>query len=831
MVNVKNLAYEPLPGHYDELMAPDGSVRPHWRPLVDVLEGLGPDELNRRVHESVRMVRDNGATFQFQKDVGVQRERPWPLDLIPMVIDRAEWDALAQGVAQRARLLNMILADLYGPQKLLRDRLLPAELLYAHPRFLRPCSGIEPIDGVWLTVYALDLARSEDGSWWILSDRTDAPTGSGFALENRLVTNRALSEAFEASSVRRLSGYFRTHRSTLARLAPRNQENPRIVLLSPGPETETYFEQALLSRYLGYTLVEGSDLVVRDHRVFLKTLGGLLPVDVVWRRQDSESCDSLELGGGSSAGAPGLLDCVRGGHVTIANALGSGLAESPALMAFLPNLANHLIGEDLRIPSVATWWCGQEGPRTEVLDRLGELVIKPAFPGPRRERRFGHELGGEERMALRDDILGEPRAYLAQEQIPLSTTPVGIPGSLSPRFMVIRAFAVSDGQSYAVMPGGLGRVSPSTASYDVTVLGGGSSKDIWVVGESDELPVTLLPSAPRPIDVSRATFDLPSRVAENLYWLGRYAERLDAAARLIRATLPLLFGESSRSSSALSGALSFLEELGYAEHKAEWSTTRELEDALERAIGLAVAESDRKGSFGWQIFHLHRKARSLGDRLSVDAWNIISQLESDYAAGNSLPLERGLPELLDRIVIALTGFSGAVGDAMTRGHGWRFLDIGRRIERALQVIELLRHGLFRVAEDERARIELLLVAADSTMTYRSRYLTSLQANLTMDLLLIDEANPRGLAFQLRRLKEHVERLPDVDTVARRSAESWRLTDAMAAVELAEIELLARVEDGRRDGLGQLLDRVSGDLSQLSEHLTRDYLTHARPSPQ
>ena len=830
-MNLTELAYPSVPGHYDELMAPDGTVRPHWRPLVDTLERLGPDESNRRIQESERMVRDNGATFQIQKDAGVQRERPWPLDLVPIVIDRAEWDFLAEGVAQRARLLNLILADLYGPQQLLRERLLPPELLYAHPRFLRPCSGIQPIDSVFLSGYAVDLARSEDGSWWVLGDRTDAPAGSGFALENRLVTNRALSEAFEASSVRRLSGYFRTHREALARLAPRNPENPRIVLLSPGPEAETYFEHALLSRYLGYTLVEGLDLTVRDRRIFLKTLRGLLPVDVIWRRQDSESCDSLELGGGSSDGAPGLLDCVRGGQVTVANALGSGLAESPALMAFLPSLARHLLREDLLIPSVATWWCGHDGPRGEVLDRLGELVIKPAFPGPHRQRTFGHDLGNEEQSTLRDAILAEPYAYLAQEQIPLSTTPVGISGSLSPRFMVLRAFAVSEGESYAVMPGGLGRVSPSMASYDVTVLGGGISKDIWVVGESDEPPVTLLRSAPHPIHVSRANFDLPSRVAENLFWLGRYAERLDAAARLIRATLPLLSGETYRSSSALSGALGFLEELGYAEEKAVWANADELEDALERAIQSAVTMSDRTGSIGWQILKLHRMASLLRDRLSVDAWNIINQLEAHYAAGHSLPIDRGLPEVLDGIVIALTGFNGAAGEAMTRDDSWCFLDVGRRLERALQVIELLRHGLFRVAEDERSRIVLLLVAADSAMTYRSRYLTSLQANLTIDLLLIDEANPRGLAFQLQCLKEHVERLPEVDTVARRSAESWRLTDAIAAVELADLELLALVEDGRREGLGLLLDRVSDDLSQLSVHLTRDYLTHARISQQ
>ena len=829
-MSVRHLAYRTIAGHWDEMMAPDGTVRGPWTRLVGKLEDLGKEELEGRIREARRIARDNGATFHAQKDAAGE-DRPWPLDLVPAVIDGTEWTVIESALRQRARLLNAVLRDLYGPQRLLHDNVLPPELLYAHPGFLRPCHGLEPRGGLWLTTYAADLARSQDGKWWFIGDRTETPTGAGYALENRLVVNRTLSEIFESMGVRRLAAYFQQHRQTL-RQAPAGGENPRVALLTPGPASETYFEHAYLARYLGYTLVEGPDLTVRDEKVHLKTLGGLLPVDALLRRQESKACDPVEFSDNSVGGIPGLVASIRAGNLAVANALGSGLAESPALMAFLPALARRLLGEELEIPSVATWWCGQDGPRAEALERLAELVVKPAFPGQTRQRAFGRHMNPAELAGWRQRIERNPHQYVAQEQVPLSTTPIATPSGFEPRLLVIRAFAVSDGESYAVMPGGLARVSKSTSSFDVSVLSGGSSKDLWVLGaRDDEPPLTLLEGSPHPIDVSRATFELPSRVAENLYWLGRYAERIDATARLVRATLPLLFEESSRrSTAALEGALGFLRQMGYTRPE----TTGEVpvtERLLEEEIRWAIVASEGRGSFGWQIHHLHRLAWLLQDRLSADTWKIISRLENDYIVGRAhAGFEHGLADLLDRVVINLTALGGEVGSGMTRGHGWRLLDIGRRLERALQIVELLRHGLSTVAGDERARIELLLEAANAAITYRSRYLTSLQADLTIDLLLIDDANPRAVAFQLDRLRHHVENLPRDPARGRRSPETRLATAALAEVELAQLEELSRVEGSRRPGLEKLLDKVGQALSALSEHLTLDYLTHAAFSP-
>ena len=822
-------AYLPLAGHYDEMVGPDGALRSHWQAVTSALAAAGRHELNRRTQEARRLIRDNGMTFHVHRR-GSKQERPWPLDVIPCVIDGAEWAHLERAVVQRARLYEAVLADLYGPRRLIHDGALPADWLHANPAFLRECDGLQPPAGRWLPLYAADLVRAPDGRWWVLGDRTVAPAGLAFALENRIVVNAVLPDVLVASKVRRLAGTFETRRMSLAASAPGHRENPRVVVLTPGPASENYFEHAFLARYMGYTLVEGTDLTVRDYRVYIKTLGGLQPVDLILRSQPSEACDPLEFGGPSQSGVPGLVEAVRRGNVAVINPLGAGVAQSPALMAFLPALCRRLLDTELLLPSVATWWCGDEAAREHVLDHLDELVIKPAYPSVRRERTFGRRLPEGQRARLADRIARQPHRYVAQEQVALSTTPVRVAGGFSPRFLVIRVFALSLGDDYDVLPGGLGRVSSSTGSLDVTLLGGGSSKDVWVVGETAEPHRSLIPASVSPIDVSRATFDLPSRVADNLYWLGRYSERVGAAVRLLRAAMPLLSEESSRrSTAALTGALSFLADLDYVPQGAGIGN-RPPARALQAAVASMLSESDRRGSLRWQVHHLRNAAWLLRDRLSADSWRIISRLESDLLrSGQSGRRERGgMRRILDQMVMMLASLNGAVSEGMTRGHGWRLLDFGRRIERALQVIQLLRHGLTTVTEDERARIELLLDATDSAITYRSRYLTSLRVNLVVDLLLLDNANPRGVAFQLNLLKQHVAELPEPPTPGRTSPESKLITTAVAAIQLVELDELCEVRDGRRHELAALLHRVQADLGGLSDALTRDYLTHAAP---
>lgn len=812
--------YQPIEGHFDEMLTPEGFVRPHWRPLEGVLSSLGRAELQRRVEESRRVIRENGMTYHVQKeaDIGAEPDRPWPLDLVPCVLSSEDWSAIESAVTQRARLLNALLCDLYGHRKTVREGLLPPAFLFNHPGFLRPCDGIRPPDGVWLNNLAVDLIRGPDGNWRIIGERTETPMGLGYALENRLVLNETLAEAFRATSVRRLASFFQDFKHSLATAAKR-LENPRIGVLTDGPSSPTYFEHAFLSRYLGYTLVQGSDLAVREKKVYLRTLGGLLPVDMILRRMESAACDPLELTTESANGTAGLLDVVRAGKVAVANSLGSGVAESHALAAFLPALSRVLLGEELQLEGPRTWWCGHPESLEYVIEHLSELVIKPTYRTLADRPLFGRQLNPVRRERLIAKMRANPNAFAAQDYVPASTTPVRTSSGLAPRFLVIRAFAASYGASYRVMPGGLARVSSSTRSTDVSMVNRGLSKDLWVVGDFPEPAVTLVPQTRQPIDISRATFDLPSRVGENLYWLGRYAERVEATARIFRTTLGLMSGESTpRPESALAGAQALLRKMGRIPADATGSK-------FQKGITDALLHSSGKGGFSWQIHRLRSVAWLLRDRLSDDAWRAISRLETEYLE------ERGdfrtLDEMLGRIVMRLTSFSGSAMEAMTRGHGWRLLDIGRRLERALQITGLLQCGLVKPPADERARLELLLGAADSSITYRSRYLTSMQADLVIDLLLVDDANPRAVAFQLQRLKEHMSLLPLNPSTVRQSPQTRLVTDALAAVELSQLDQISLLENGQRPELDALLLRIEQDLERLSEALTQDYLTHVK----
>ncbi len=532
-------AYESTAGFYDEAVNRAG-LRPHWKIAVDSLAQIGKEGLERRWAEARRLIHDNGVTYNVYNEEQTST-RPWQLDPVPLMMDPTEWQFLEQAVIQRAQLFNHILSDLYGPQELLKSGKLPPELVFPNPAFLRPCWGIQPPGGVYLPTYSADLARSPDGRWWVLGDRTQAPSGAGYTIENRLVMTRVLPDVFRKAGVRRLAGYFQAYRDSLRQLAPNHRDNPRVVVLTPGPYSETYFEHAFLARYLGYTLVEGGDLKVRDGKIFLKTLGGLLQVDVIVRRQDDSFCDPLELRGDSMLGVPGLVQVARAGNVAIINPLGSGLAESPAYEAFLPSLCQSLLGEELQLPTVATWWCGQRRERNYVLEHLDQLVIKSTYPTLRREALnnpiFGNQLSTLERAELAQKIEAEPIKYVAQERVSLSTVPTWEDGELRPRHAVLRVFAARSGDGYRVLPGGLTRISPAFDSMMVSMQFGGGSKDTWVAGQDESPSLTLLKPPAHPLTISRTTFDLPSRVADNLFWLGRYAERTETVLRVARTIL------------------------------------------------------------------------------------------------------------------------------------------------------------------------------------------------------------------------------------------------------------------------------------------------------
>jgi uncharacterized circularly permuted ATP-grasp superfamily protein/uncharacterized alpha-E superfamily protein len=830
--------YQALPNFYDEMLAPDGTVRPHWRPLIEALKSIGPAGLGARWQEGRRLLHDNGVTYNVYGDPR-STDRPWPLDPIPFVIDESEWSAIAEAMRQRATLLNATLADFYGPQRLLRDGMFPPELVFRHPGFLRPCANVPVPGGVYLHNYSADLARSPDGRWWVIADRTQAPSGAGYALENRLVSQRVMPDVFRAMQVHRLADYFQVNREMLRSLVAHHRDNPRIVLLTPGPYNETYFEHALLARYLGYTLVEGADLTVRGNAVLLKTLGGLLPVDLIMRRQDDSFCDPLELRGDSVLGMPGLVHAVRMGNVAVTNALGTGLIESAAPAAFLPTLCQHLLGEELKMPTVATWWCGEEQQLAYVVDNLARLVIKRTFQGSNAQPVFGAKLTEQARKKLADEIRRSPSDFVAQEQVALSTLPVWQDDRLAPRHLVLRVFVAARKDSYEVMPGGLTRMTSSLDSLVASMQHGGGSKDTWVLSSGPTAQTTLLTAPSVSLEVSRATFDLPSRVADNLFWMGRNVERVEATVRISRAILSRLYHESDPASfAAIAAGVRVLVALGHLPPrpaKAANGASKEARDAaLEREMLAMIYDTDGKSELGATLRQLRKLAWLLRDRFSADAWRSINRFDQKFAAPSRVEALRmgGALNLLDDAIVTLSAFGGFAMESMTRGHGWRFLDIGRRLERALQMVDTVQNGLNVQAADQSAELQTLLEIGDSALTYRSRYLTSMQAGLVLDLLLLDEANPRSVAFQLARLVEHVAELPAREVTSRKSAEWKTVMKMLTGLQVVDsVDLVRADEHGDWTNLETLLVTIGNGLRTLSETIARDYFDHSLASRQ
>jgi uncharacterized circularly permuted ATP-grasp superfamily protein/uncharacterized alpha-E superfamily protein len=810
--------YETLPGHRDEMQDERGAARSQWQPLVGSLRALGSAELERRWEAARRLIHENGVTYNVYGDPrGL--DRPWELDPYPLVLAPEEWARLRDALAQRARLWNAVLADLYGGQRLLRAGLLPPELVFAHPGYLRPCVGAAA-NAASLQLYAADLARAPDGQWWVLADRTQAPSGAGYALENRLVLSRILPEAFRDSRVERLAGFFQRLRDGLRALAPQHRDNPRVALLTPGPYNETYFEHAYLARYLGFTLVEGGDLTVRERCVYLKTLGGLEPVDVILRRVDDGFCDPLSLRSDSSLGVAGLVHAVRAGNVAVANALGSGLAESPALLAFLPGLSRALLGEELALPSVATWWCGQPEALAYVEAHLEALVVKPVFPGAGLEPAFGARRSRGERESLVRALRARPHAYVAQEQVALSTAPVWSPERVRARHLVLRSYAAagSDPDSWEVMPGGLTRVSSAPDSLVVSMQRGGGSKDTWVCCERTPSQVSLLRPPGAPIELTRGGAELPSRVADNLFWLGRYLERVEGAARLARAAIARISGDSPETDAALPALQDVLARGGATENAAARDG---------RELLAAIFDNDSPRSIRVTLASVHELAFALRDQISLDTWRVLSELHEDAtgspAASWSLSAAR---DALNRVIVRLSAWSGLTMESMTRTLGWRFADMGRRLERGAWVAHLLAACLVESDEDEPARLEALLEVAESAITYRRRYRGELQAVPVVDLVLCDETNPRSLVFQLAALEQHLTQLRDAGAGAERTLDERLALGALTRVRVADVAELCQPEDGKRLRLAELLTRTLGDLPALSDALTRSYLSHA-----
>ncbi len=825
---------------YDEMYAGEGRLLPHWQPLMQELDQLGREGLERRRQMAQRLLRENGVTFNVHDGLR-GAARPWQLDPIPLFISDEEWATIEAGLVQRAELLNLILTDLYGPQMLLKEGILPPELVFSHAGFQRSCVGVSFPGNRPLVLCSSNLARGPDGRMWVIDDRAQSPSGAGYALENRMVMTRIAPALFRNCHVKRLAGFFEPLRQRLARLAPQNREDPRVVVLTAGPYSPTYFEHAYLANYLGYTLVQGEDLSVRDGRVWMKSLEGLHQVDVILRRLDDAFCDPLELREDSRLGVTGLLQSARLGHVAIANPIGSAVLDNPGLMAFMPNIAGYFLGEDLKLPSVATWWCGQERERNFVLENLEKLVIKPIHRTAGLSTIFGAQLTAAEQSALRERILRKPHLYTGQEMISFSTAPSLIDGWVEPRHAVLRTFLVAGDEGYIAMPGGLTRIAPQEGELVVSNKDGWLSKDAWVLSKEPVRYVSLWRQPKCDQVLPFRAEPLPSRAADNLFWAGRYVERAEGTARLLRSIF-LLKRELRDANGEVPKPYihSLLRALTHITGTYPGFVGKGSEELLQNPrdeLDALLQSEDRFGSLASTLQSFGQVALTVRDHWPAEIWRVIDAIQQDWAEdedapgpGNSRTEDR-----LDHLIMQLVAFSGLSAESMTREAGWLLLDVGRRLERSLGLISLLRATLVSAMDKavQRQLMETVLVICDSLNTFRRRYHSYMHLPTVLELILMDQGHPRSLAFQLDCLQRHVADLPRGQGSKRLDEDERCILEAYTRLRLADAAHLSKIEEGEGfcKALDDLLAGQTESLWRLSDLITSTYFSHSQPPHQ
>lgn len=739
--------YAPQPGVADELFDTHGQMRPVWTSFIAQLAALTPEEVHRRFARGEQYLRDAGVFFRLYSG-GPAQEREWPLSHVPVLISQDEWQVICDGLTQRAELLDRVMADLYGPGDLVRGGHLPAELVAQNPQWLRPMVGVQPASGHWLHHLAFEIGRSPDGSFLVLGDRVQAPSGSGFALENRMATMRIFSDPFPRGHVHRLAGFFRAFREAMEDLAGPGR---RSAILTPGPNNDTYYEHTYIARYLGMNLLEGEDLIVRDGQAMARTVDGLQPLGLLWRRIDSEFADPLELNESSQIGTPGLIEALRAGRLSLVNALGSGVVEARAFMAFLPRICETVMGEALRLPNIATWWCGQPRECEHVLANAPGMMIgealDPSLPfGVGANTALGRNFLGVTsgtRARLEDWIASRGARLVGQEAVTLSTTPVWSEGRLVPRPMTIRVFATRTAQGWTFMPGGYARVGASGDATALAMQAGGAVADVWVVAPEPVAPDTLVSTG----SFSRAAPGiLPTRAAENLYWLGRYVERTEGAIRLLRAWHLRLAETEDAGDARLAAMAAYMKDLDLP----------------------VTPETPVPGELLGLIGQARLAAAKVRDRFSPDGWAALTDLgKSAGRLAGKVHSGNDAAHAMSVLLRKISGFSGLVHENMYHFAGWRFLSLGRAQERADGTLMLAAD--FTAPEAPAGMLEVAIEVCDSVMTHQRRYRFGPSRETVLDLLLLDARNPRAVLNHVAQMRHHIARLPQAGVEGRLSA--------------------------------------------------------------
>jgi uncharacterized circularly permuted ATP-grasp superfamily protein/uncharacterized alpha-E superfamily protein len=829
------LEYGPQAGLLDETRTADGALKPGWDYLLESVGDLGADAMRQREHKARRILRDDGATYNIYGEPG-SPSTSWELDPIPYVIDSEDWAGIEAGLLERSELFNLILRDLYGPRNIIRHGALPPEALFGHGGFLRACQGLQMPGEHELILHAADMVRRPDGSMCVLSDRTQAPSGSGYVLENRTVMSRVFPSLYRDSHVHRIANFYQRLRLKLISLSP-SGDIPRIALLTPGTRNETYFEHAYLANYMGFPLVQSGDLVVRNGFLWMKSLDGLKRVDVLLRRVDDEFCDPVELRADSQMGVPGLLETVRTGRLVIANPLGSGVLENPALLKYLPDISMLLLGREPRLASVQTYWAGEQKDLAYITANIPTLIIKNTWRGSNQPSVFGGDLNEAQRQALLAKIHSHRYQFVAQEKLQKSYTPAFNGSSLEPRPTLLRTFSVAADNSYTVLPGGLTRIGTSLDGQFISMQEGSPSKDTWVTAsEPERVPIPGITADSLGLSSESALDSLPSRVVENLYWMGRYAERAEASMRLLRTVFVLINGEDPISADAQRILLQTVSEITYTLPGFTTATAAQLAEPEEELMQI-VRDGKRLGSVRSTINSMLLAADESKELLSTDTIRVINDvrdaldnLDSDLAGG----LASAPEEALDPLVTALAGLSGLTQESMIRGMGWHFIEMGKRIERALQTIATVRGLMGQVSGEveQSTLLTALLTSMEVLITYRRRGREKRGIELGLELVLLDHRNPRSLLFQLERLQEHLVELPKPGKESGElDAESRALLEASTLVKLSTLPQLLQIKDERRPELEARMTQLSALLREFSRLITDKHFDHRTGSQQ
>ena len=811
-------------------------MAPSWHEFFQYLGPYGCEELDRRAARLARQLRENGVTYNVYADEA-NLQRPWPLDLFPLLITSSDWQAIEAGVLQRVQVLETVMRDTYGERRLLKDGLLPAALVQGHPDYLRAMHGVPVVGGTHLHIVAFDLARGPKGYWWVVSQRTQAPSGLGYLLENRSAVSTQFADAFEGMNVRRLAATYRSFIEGIKAACPAG-ENAHIALLTPGPYNETYFEHSYLARYLGLTLVEGGDLTVRGRRLYLKTLHGLRPVHGLIKRVDDAFLDPLEMRPESRLGVPGLLEAVRAGNLLVANAPGAGFLESSALLGFLPALARRLLGEELKLPALHTWWCGEPAAMREVLPELGRCVIKPTYPWSTSRGTFNAGVGPlmapEMLASWADAIQRVPeehtvQAYMSPAQIPTWGMSAGRTG-IVPRAAMLRVFALSDGAgSWQVLPGGMTRLVSESAGL-ATMAMGGSSADTWVLGDeplqedTDFDHSTLAAFTPADTELVQRERLVTSRAAENLFWLGRYAERAENATRLARIVLQSLHGEEEPSI----GHLMWIGQLAESAGLVPDDCPSPLDDRVEfeRQLIGALGDTEDTPSVGYTLRNLRQAGSALRERLSPEHWNFIKQAEENFLREARRLRDDGgqgadALQQLAAVSRALLAITGAQHDRMWRDDGWRLMSAGRQLERLSFLTDALSRGFYTNAVHDAAGFGVVLDVFDSAISFHSRYQRSREIPALLEHVVLNCQNPRSLAWVAQTLNGRLAYLHEreavgVDDLSKR----LRQPDVSALATLCESDAI-----GDFVHLQDLLREMSDTAGELSDAIALRYFSH------